>query len=114
MSELKTVTPDWLEAKGFMRYQEDVEYEDHYFPGAVFDVEFDSDDLCYVEKHLDRNRFCIVLTPQKCTDDSVWYSFEVWIQDDIGCGWIPLPNKHSEMTQYHFCLLFKAIRAERL
>lgn len=114
MSELKTVTPDWLEMKGFMRYQQGKQYDDEYFPGATFDVDFDKEDLCYVEKFLHRNRFCIVLTTQKCTDGSVWYSFEVWIQDDIGCGWLPIPNNHMEMTQYHFSLLFKAIRGRPL
>lgn len=112
--EYTAISPEWLESKGFARYQQGVEYEDHYFPGANFDVDFEKNDLCYVEKKLNRKRFCIVLTPQQYNDESPWFNFEVWIQDDIGCGWVNIPNQFSEMTEYHFSLLYEAIRREKL
>lgn len=110
----KAISPEWLQSKGFARYQEGVEYEDYDLPGANFDVDFQKEDLCYVEKKLDRKRFCIVLTPSAYSDGVPFYMFEVWIQDDVGCGWIAIPDQHTEMTKYHFGLLFEAIRREKL
>jgi hypothetical protein len=110
----KPITPAWLESKGFARYEKDKEYEDEYFPGACFDVHFHTEDLCYVEMKLHRQRFCIVLTPQIEADWQEFYNFEIWVQDDIGCGWIEMPGNWTEITEYHFSLLFEALRREKL
>jgi hypothetical protein len=112
--EEKAISPEWLETKGFARYQEGVEYEDNYFPGANFDVGFNKDALCYVEKKLHRNRFCVVLTPMQYEGGGNWYGYEAWIQVNIGCGWVNIPNNFTEMTEHHFSLLFEAIRREKL
>ena len=112
--ELNHITPEWLESKGFVEYipgNEDV-FEN--FPGGWFDVEFDSQDLCYLEQKFDRKRFCIVLTPGQYTNGEVYYSFQVYIQKNVGMGFVAIPDQHAEMTEFHFSLLFEAIRREKL
>ena len=114
MDKQKLIIQEWLESKGFARYQEGVEYGDIYFPGANFDVSFGAQELCYVEKELHRQRFCIVLLPLQYATEKMWYGFEIWIQDNIGCGWVNIPSGFSEITQYHFSLLYEAIRRKKL
>lgn len=112
--EPKTITPEWLESKGFVRYENGKEYDIEHFLPSCFDVEFGDDDLCYIEAELDRKQFCIVLTPEEYTDGSKSYSFGIYIQEDIGCGFVGIPNQFCEMTEYHFSLLYEAIRREKL
>lgn len=83
------------------------------FP-SVFDVEFDDEDLCYLEVKFDRKQFCIVLTPTRYDDEGQHYNFTVYIQQNVGCGFIEIPNQFSEMTEYHFSLLYEAIRRQKL
>ena len=110
----KPISPSYLESKGFGRYTPGMESEFDPFP-ALFDVRFNSDDLCYLEKKLDRKQFCIVLTPNQWTDTKGdFYSFEIYIQEDIGCGFVNIPNQFAEMTEYYFELLYEAIRRENL
>src|ERR1051325_1790316 len=83
---LKSITPEWLESKGFalVTPQSMKEWEKKYnelFPG-VFDIQIQEGDLCYLEKKLDRKQFCILLTPEKYDDGKDYYSFIVYIQDD--------------------------------
>lgn len=112
--EPKDISPEWLESKGFVRYEYGKEYDIEHFPPACFDVEFGADDLCYIEAKLDRKQFCIVLTPDLYPDGQPLYVFEVYIMEDIGCGFIHVPNQFSSMTEYHFSLLYEAIRREKL
>jgi hypothetical protein len=115
IDEEKVISPEWLESKGFIRYIPEQNYDhlDH-FPPACFDVEFAEDDLCYIEKELDRKQFCIVLSPCEYTDGEKYYRFEIYIQEDIGCGFVNIPNQFTEMTEHHFSLLYEAIRREKL
>ena len=114
MNQDKPISPEWLESKGFALVTETCEDDFDPFP-AAFDVLFTlGHDLCYLEKKLDRKQFCIVLSPEEYTTGEKYYSFEVYIQDDIGCGFIAIPNQFCEMTEYHFSLLYEAIRRERL
>lgn len=107
----KTITPEWLESKGF--YRTNGYSEDDNLP-ASFDVDFEGNDLCYLEKEIARQQFCIVLTPCQYTTGEIYYRFEVYIQHNIGCGFIRIPNQFTEMTQYHFGLLYEAIRRKKL
>ena len=110
----RAITPEWLEAHGFERVTAFSRENWEYFP-ASFDIEFDEDyDLCYLEKQLDRKQFSIVLTPGHCTSGELHCAFEIYIQDDIGCGFVNIPNQFSEMTEYHFGLLYEAIRRKKL
>lgn len=114
MNNNTPISPEYLESKGFGRYMPGKENEFEHFP-ALFDIQFDPiTDLCYLEKRLDRKQFCIVLTPDEYDTGDKFFSFEVYIQDDIGCGFVPIPNQFCEMTEYHFELLFEAIRREKL
>jgi hypothetical protein len=110
----KEISPEFLESKGFKRVLPNNEADFDHFP-ASFDVPYDPEyDLCYLEKKLDRKQFCIVLTPGEYTNGEKYFNFEVYIQDDIGCGFVNIPNQFCEMTEYHFCLLYEAIRREKL
>lgn len=109
------ISPDYLESKGFKRYIPGNESEFDNFP-ALFDINFDSEnDLCFIENKLDRKQFCIVLSPDRWADtNEEFLTFEIYIQDDIGCGFVNIPNQFAEMTEYHFELLYEAIRRVRL
>lgn len=111
----KPISPEYLESKGFALYTPGNEGSFEHFP-AEFNIDFDPEiDLCYLERKLDRKQFCIVLIPSKWNDTGVdFYGFEIYIQDDIGCGFINIPNQFCEMTEYHFELLYEAIRREKL
>lgn len=109
----KPISPEWLESKGFMRYIPGNEEQFDHFP-AVFDIYFSKDDLVYLEKKIDRKQFCIVLTPNEYDKGEKYYSFEIYIQDDIACGFVNIPNQYCEMTEYHFSMLYEAIRREKL
>jgi hypothetical protein len=113
--ELKAISPEWLEAHGFALVTPGVQEKWEYFP-AVFDVPGDPEDgdLCYLEKKLDRKQFCIVLSPNKYSTGEKYFRFEIYIQEDIGCGFVNIPNQFTEMTEYHFSLLYEAIRREKL
>ena len=112
MSDNKSITPEWLESRGFIRVtkdnKEDVE-------GAWdLDVDAQPEDYLYIEGKLDRKQFAILLKQQEYTDGLKFFDFEVYIRDDIGCGFTAIPNQFCEMTEYHFSLLFEAIRRETL
>lgn len=110
----KSISPAFLKSKGFKLYIPGTEEEFDPFP-ASFDVPFNEDDLCYLEEKFDRKQFCIVLTPGEYDDTGEkYFSFEIYIQDDVGCGFVNIPNQFIEMTEYHFCLLYEAIRREKL
>lgn len=110
----KPISPEYLESKGFARYMPGDESAFDPFP-AEFNIEFDPDtDLCFLEKKLDRKQFCIVLTPDEYDTGDKFFSFEVYVQDDIGCGFVNIPNQFCKMTEYHFELLYEAIRRKKL
>lgn len=111
----KPISPEYLESKGFGKYIPGKESEFDPFPSG-FDIQFAPEsDLCYLEKKLDRKQFCIVLRPDLWADTKErFYSFDVYIMEDIGCGFVLIPNQFSEMTEYYFGLLYEAIRREKL
>lgn len=115
MINANPISPEYLESKGFGRYIPGNESAFDPFP-AEFNIDFDTEtELCYLEKKLDRKQFCIVLRPSKWADTGGdFYEFEIYIQDDIGCGFVHIPNQFAEMTEYHFELLYEAIRREKL
>lgn len=109
MNEDKTITPEWLESKGFVlvtgHNRNDLYVLD-------FDYPVNDGDLFYVEKELDRKMFAIILTPYE--DEDGHYDFTVLIREDVGCGFCPIPNQFCEMTEYYFSLLYEAIRRIKL
>lgn len=109
----KSISPEWLESKGFLRVMPLNEDQFDHFP-SVFDVPFEDDDLCYLERVINRKQFCIVLSPNEYNNKEKYFDFSIYIQDDIGCGFILIPNQFCEMTEYHFSLLYEAIRREKL
>lgn len=108
--EHKVISPAWLKSKGFSLYIPGCENDFENFPYDL-DIQIGQDDLCYLENELNRKRFCIVLTPHE-SDGT--FGFEIYIQDDIGCGFVSIPNQFCEMTEYHFSLLYEAIRRKKL
>ena len=113
MTKYKSISPAFLKSKGFKLYIPGSEEEFDPFP-ASFDINFNEDDLCYLEDKLDRKQFCIVLTPCEYNNGEKYYTFEIYIQEDIGCGFVNIPNQFIEMTEYHFCLLYESIRRVKL
>lgn len=110
--EHNAISPEWLKSKGFVQVTKD---NRNVIEGA-WDLEINTqeDDLVYIENKCDRKQFAIVLTPTEDGDGSKYFLFEVFIRDDIGCGFKEIPNQFTEMTEYHFSLLFEAIRREKL
>lgn len=118
MDQDKAISPEWLELNGFARVtKESIDGWQHFPVVSFVDIEnmYDPiENLIYLEKKLNRKQFCIVLIPTEYTDGSKFFSFDVFIQDDIGCGFTSIPNQFCEMTEYHFSLLYEAIRREKL
>lgn len=108
----KSITPEFLEGKGFARYvPNNGAAFDGYFP-ETFDVPFDlENDLCYIEKKHDRNQFCVVLSKVSNGGD---HQFAIWVQENVGCGFVKIPNNFSAISEFHFELLFEGIRQEKL
>lgn len=113
MNEERAISPAFLKSKGFRLYIPGNEEDFDPFP-ASFDVHFDEDDLCYLEEKHDRKQFCIVLSPGEYDTGEKYYAFEIYIQEDVGCGFVNIPNQFMKMTEYHFSLLYEAIRREKL
>ena len=51
--------------------------------------------MIMIESELSRNMMCIILS-QSLDDGS--YNFAVHVQDDIGCGWVQIPLRWSEIS----------------
>jgi hypothetical protein len=124
LKNYKPITPEWLEAHGFGRvYVSDIdtgiaiesweEVHNKPFP-ALFDIIIYNDSIIFLEKELHRNQFCVVLQKHTYDDGDVWYSYNMYIQVDIAMGFAYVPCNYSEMTEYHFSLLYKSIRRKKL
>lgn len=110
----KSITPEFLEAKGFARY---VPNNGHTFEGyfpEIFDVGFYPEaEMCYLEKKHNRNQFCVIFSKLFRPNDAE-YRCHVYVQQDAGRGFTLIPNNFRILTEYHFGLLYEAIRREKL
>lgn len=110
----KSITPEFLESKGFALFtsKNDSSF-DGYIP-ELFDVElYPEGEACYFEKKHNRNQFCVVFSKLRRSDDQD-YKCLVYVQNDVGCGFTLIPDNFKIMTEYHFGLLYEAIRREKL
>lgn len=105
------ITPAYLLSKGFI-LKEDDEQGDNYAHDFYYE-DLQNFDLIYVEKELDRNQFAVVF---QYTDilQKDFFGYQILIRWNIGCGFVEIPNKFSEMPINYFEMLYEAIRRERL
>lgn len=86
MAQEKLVTPEFLTEIGFVELA-----EDNTPPG--FDIIFDTEtQKCFIENQVNRNAFCMVLEYMEDHWDCLLY-----VQDDIGCGFLLMPDRWSGM-----------------
>jgi hypothetical protein len=52
----------------------------------------DTNNLVMVESEISRNMFCLVLKVFGEQQD-----YEFWVMEDIGCGWVEMPVRWSEI-----------------
>jgi hypothetical protein len=104
------LTPEWLMKHGFEWLT------DENIPPA-FDVTVKADNAnvrLLIEKGIHRNQFCIVLE-QDNSDGSVFYETAIWMQHNIGCGFIQIPDPIiSEWTVERFCALYFSLRGVKI
>ncbi len=72
---------------------------------SQFNVRFNANDLCCLEAESKRDRFCIVLTRSEYFNNQEYYAFKIWVKGLS--GYINIPNDFTEMTEYHFSLLYE-------
>lgn len=66
---------------------------------ADFDDQLaDAENIVLIEQELSRNMFCIILKPEGY--------FEFWVMQDVGCGWVEMPVRWSEVS-LHWINSFK-------
>lgn len=53
------------------------------------------DYLVMVEAEISRNMFCLVLIEAYPHSDQ--HMFEFWVMEDIGCGWVEMPVRWSQV-----------------
>lgn len=110
MTDEIPLTPEWLMKHGFEWFTDEI-------APPAFDVQWkDSPDMhIIIEKGIHRNAFCVVMERCQYTDDSVWYDTDIWMQDDIGCGFNQVPDPNfREWTVERFCALYYALRGQNL
>lgn len=107
------ITPGYLQEKGFIPWMESEYLHDFDYP---FNPE--SGELLYVEKELDRKMFAVILYPEtfegETEHDGRTYGYDVLIREDVGCGFVSIPNQFSYMPIKYFEMLYEAIRREKL
>lgn len=54
----------------------------------------DTNSLVMVESEISRNMFCLVL---KEAYQNGLHDYEFWVMEDIGCGWVQMPVRWSEI-----------------
>lgn len=111
MDDQKPISPEWLRSKGFILKEEDEKGENWAWD---FDYPVQEGELLFIEKELDRKQFAVVLEPNEYKGGEKYFGFTVLIREDVGCGFTAIPDQHTEMTEYHFSLLYEAIRREKL
>lgn len=82
-----------LKSIGFKLYN-----PDEYPNPAGFDADFDlqlkeASNLIMIESELSRNMMCIVLSEYDGE-----YDYEVYVMEDVGCGWVNIPLRWSEIS----------------
>lgn len=112
ISTERSITPLFLVSNGFMPYTPgEEEVFGNAFP-ETFDIEFDPEtERCFLERKFNRNQFCVVLSKETSGGN---HDFIIFIQHNVGCGFTEIPNNFAAMSEYHFALLFEAIRQEKL
>jgi hypothetical protein len=91
MANEQFVTPEWLLAHGFKELQPlDIDN----FP-SNFDVDWNSQQRCFIETDFHRNLFCVVLDIKG--DDQEGYCFKVYVQNNVGMGFLELPLQWSAL-----------------
>lgn len=100
------VTRDYLVSKKFIKV--DNEYMASKL--GVWDLEYANrnDVNVYTEQEICRQQFAVVFFGD---DDE---SPTVFVQYNIGCGWMAIPDGFAQLQQERFEALFFAIRGEKL
>jgi hypothetical protein len=64
------------------------------FQADFHDQITDTNNLVMVESEIARNMFCLVL---KEASPNGLHDYEFWVMEDIGCGWVEMPVRWSEI-----------------
>jgi len=117
--EEKEISPEWLLARGFKQ----ISRADEDFSNKMrdfFGYNENEGDLIFVEKELDRQNFCVILTTTGArrsddfTESDELFLWNIMVREDIGCGSVEIPGNWCRMTEYHFSLIYEGIRRQKL
>jgi hypothetical protein len=102
------LTPDYLLSHGFFQVDEKTELD------SWFDIETEEGEVIYLEKDPARNRFAVCLTEYTYKDSNdKWYGFRIFIQYNIGFGFVEIPCNLSEMPVANFEMIYEGIRWQK-
>lgn len=100
------VTPEYLLTHGFFQYKSEEE-------GDCCDIPFfNNDDLHFRELQFNRQLFVVVFSYHN-GDPEQGYNKSVYVQEDVGCGFIEIPFPWSELTVEYFESVYYGIRGEK-
>ncbi|HYD92233.1 MAG TPA: hypothetical protein VEA37_12190 [Flavobacterium sp.] len=90
MSKLM-ITPEILLRLGFVNMRD---IENSKWSGPPVDVpHYKHPQICFIEKEIRRQAILLILEPHRYGDShEVWYNVDVYLQDDIGCGFKVIPH----------------------
>lgn len=94
-----TISNEWAEKYrllkkfGFVLYDQEADN----MP-VEMDMDFDDTDIVMVEGELLRNCICIIL--RAADEGDLYPDFDVYVQDDIACGFIEMPFRWSEIEEW--------------
>lgn len=101
------VTPEYLLTHGFMQYKSAEE-------GDCCDIPFmNEDDLHFREKELCRQLFVVIFPAYHGDPANGYHCADVYVQEDVGCGFIEIPFPWSELTVEYFESVYYGIRGEK-
>jgi hypothetical protein len=101
------VTVNYLLSHGFQQYTSVEE-------GHVCDIPFENntDSLHFKEIEFHRQMFVVIISPYNGTPKDGFH-FDVWVQDDAGCGFVSVPFPWYDLPIEYFESVYYGIRGHK-
>lgn len=104
------VTKQYLESVGFAEYKS---IDDKSFDLMPYQIPFNNEnDIHMREVEFNRNMFVVILTPYS-EYEGIDEGYEVYVQQDAGCGFTYMHLRWSDLHIEHFEALFIAFRGHK-
>lgn len=105
--EQNLVTPNYLLNHGFMPYNSEKDEKGYEYP-----FEDNEGNMHFREIEFSRQLFVVIFCFHNF-DPSQGYNRDVYVQDDVGCGFVQIPFPWWELTIEYFEAVYYGIRGHK-